>query len=157
MIRAFLLVFLIVGGDALIFNRYDCRISLDYGPNYIGIATSNFLGIVEPKLTLPNEANQTIICHTILNLACREQAKEIIIGVPLDSNGVMSQNVHNFNGQLCLTFSSILSAITSAAKLNTKIILFDERYTTKEAKIRLAKSSKKGMRVYESQSLFFRE
>ena len=70
---------------------------------------------------------------------------EIVIGIPLDYNGVMGYNISNFNGQLCLNFSKVLSAYSSHSnRRNVTVKLFDERYTTKEAKIRLKYEKVKG-------------
>lgn len=50
----------------------------------------------------------------------------------------MHYDIRNFNGQLCLNFSKVLSSIAiNANSRSVRVLLFDERYTTKEAKMRL--------------------
>lgn len=123
-------------GTSFQLNR--ARISIDYGPRLIGIAKSNILGSVEPHATVKNTGNLTQLSQDVIDLANSISACEIIIGIPLDVDGVMHHNVRNFNGRLCLNFSSVLSSVvvnTNTRPLRT--LLFDERYTTKEAKMRL--------------------
>jgi RNase H-fold protein (predicted Holliday junction resolvase) len=85
------------------------------------------------------------IARKVAGFAQTWSASEIVVGVPLDSNGILSYDVKNFNGRLCLDFSKVLSAVCMhehSAKFQT--ILFDERYTTKEAQLRLQMESVKG-------------
>jgi RNase H-fold protein (predicted Holliday junction resolvase) len=120
------------------FQQNRARISVDYGPRLIGIAKGNILGSVEPHGTIINTGNLTQLSQHVIDLANSISAVEIIIGIPLDSDGVMHHNVRNFNGKLCLKFSDVLSSVV--VNTNTrplKTLLFDERYTTKEAKMRL--------------------
>eukprot|EP01036_Dinobryon_divergens_P027931 gene27931-36795_t len=122
----------------MVFERSRTRISIDYGPRIIGLAHSDLFGAVHPYGTIRNGGNLTNICYQILDYAFRQGAVEIIIGVPLDFDGVMSYGVKNFNGRLCLNFSSVLSSVAQferAGRLRT--LLFDERYTSKEARARI--------------------
>lgn len=125
------------------FHPYSTRLSIDYGPKQIGIAYSNILGQVNPITTIQNDRNQTLVCHKILMYAKRENVDEILVGIPLDSNGILSYQIRNFNGRLCLQFASVLSAVAGHVKPNIKVQLVDERYTTKEAKQRLSTSKMK--------------
>ena len=68
----------------------------------------------------------------------------MIVGLPLDSNGKMSHKVKNFNGQLCLNFSMVLAATATIALPRASVHLFDERYTTREAKARIKSGKIKG-------------
>lgn len=126
------------------FSRFKPRLSIDYGPNIIGIAGSDILGYIRPRQTISNGGNLTALAHQILDLAKTDSAKEIILGIPLDSNGKVSYGVRNFNGRLCLNFSRVLACIANHRCPGTNIVLVDERYTTKEAKQRLASSKIKG-------------
>jgi hypothetical protein len=56
----------------------------------------------------------------------------------------MSYNVKNFNGRLCLRFSSVLAAITENEYRQIGVLLVDERYTTREAKIRMKSEGVRG-------------
>ncbi|KAJ1424382.1 hypothetical protein B484DRAFT_98930 [Ochromonadaceae sp. CCMP2298] len=126
-----------------VFNPRRARVAVDYGPRIIGIARSNYLGVVEPYGTLRNKGNLTDLSLQVLQLAKTWSASEIVIGVPLDSDGKMHYRVRNLNGRLCLNFSTVLSTValhTPNTPLTT--LLFDERYTTKEAKLRLLEGKK---------------
>ena len=48
----------------------------------------------------------------------------------------------NFNGRLCLNFSSVLSSV---ARYERATLLFDERYTSKEARARIKTERMKGI------------
>lgn len=49
----------------------------------------------------------------------------------------MSYKIRNFNGNLCLNFSSVLAAVVARDIPRAKVKLVDERYTTREAKSRI--------------------
>lgn len=126
------------------FDRELVRIGVDYGPNLIGLASTNILGIVTPITTISNQANQTTLSLRILSLAQQRQAKEIIVGLPLDKKGIMSYHSTHFNGRLCLRFSSVLAAVAAQIYPSINVMLFDESYTTKEAQRRLSSKKNKG-------------
>lgn len=127
------------------FQQRRARLSIDYGPRIIGVAQSNYFGIVEPYGTIRNTGNLVSVVNNVLNLAKTWSVSEIVLGVPLDSNGILDYTVKNFNGQLCLNFSQVLSSV-SLHEHNSKFrtVLFDERFTTKEAKLRLQYENVKG-------------
>jgi RNase H-fold protein (predicted Holliday junction resolvase) len=103
------------------------------------------LGVVQPFGTIRNSGTLSSIAKKVADLAKTWSASEIIVGVPLDSNGILSYDVKNFNGRLCLDFSKVLSAVcTHEYEGKFQTILFDERYTTKEAQLRLQMESIKG-------------
>ena len=130
---------------SLSFQAQRSRVSIDYGPRTIGVAYSNYCGLVQPHGILKNNGDLKSIASKISALAKSWNAAEIIVGVPLDSNGKMHFGVNNFNGQLCINFSRVLSSVTqNEYSPNVLIKLFDERYTTKEAKLRLKASNVKG-------------
>jgi len=102
-------------------------------------------GFVHPYGTIKNNGNLTDISYKILNFACTYGAAELIVGVPLDFDGVMSYEVRNFNGRLCLNFSTVLSSVSSKERgEKLKTVLFDERYTTQEARTRIKAFKTKG-------------
>jgi RNase H-fold protein (predicted Holliday junction resolvase) len=134
--------------DALEFKPRVGRLSVDYGPRKIGIAHANYLGVVQPYGVIANKGKLSEIAKRVVDLARQFSAAEIIVGIPVDSDGVVGHSVRNFNGRLCLNFSSVLSAVSSHSypgKLAT--ILFDERYTTKEAVLRLKTENIKGINL----------
>jgi putative transcription antitermination factor YqgF len=132
-------------GMSSVFNPRRARVAIDYGPRIIGIARSNYFGVVEPYGTIRNKGNLTDLSVQVLTLAKMWSASEVIIGIPLDSDGKMHHAVRNLNGRLCLNFSTVLNTIAHIHTPNTPLttMLFDERYTTKEAKLRLSQERKK--------------
>jgi RNase H-fold protein (predicted Holliday junction resolvase) len=113
------------------------------------LALSNLLGIVKPFGTIRNSGNLTQVSRQVLEFATENGASEIIIGIPLDSDGILSQSVRNFNGNLCLNFSAVLSSIVIHERgSHLRTILFDERYTSKEARARILSSKIKGRSRY---------
>ena len=118
------------------FELKRARIAIDYGPRLIGLASS--LGrMTKTDGVLQNNGNLTYTSEQIVNFAKRSGAIEILVGLPLDSNGRMSYKVRNFNGNLCLNFSSVLAAVVTNEIPRAKVKLVDERYTTREAKARM--------------------
>ena len=118
------------------FDAYKPRLAIDYGPRLIGIAAGTGV-FSKPLLTLPHSGDLVDLSTKILTIAQSNNVIEILIGLPLDGNGKMSHDIYNFNGRLCLNFTSVLSAVSLKTNPNIKIVLVDERYTTKEAKIRM--------------------
>jgi RNase H-fold protein (predicted Holliday junction resolvase) len=104
-----------------------------------------FTDVVQPYGTIVNDGNLTDVSYKILKLARQFSASEAIIGVPLDSDGVMSRNVRNINGQLCLNFSNVFSSIAAHSYNSSfRTVLFDERYSTREARWRIQTDKIKG-------------
>jgi len=76
----------------------------------------------KPLCTLPNLGNLTTLSREILNIAKKKNAKELLLGIPVDSNGLVDYNVKNFNGILCLNFSRVLSAVASVESPQCKVL-----------------------------------
>lgn len=111
------------------------------------MARSDYLtDVVQPYGTIVNDGNLTDVSYKILKLARQFSASEAVIGVPLDSDGVMSRKVRNINGQLCLNFSNVFSSIAAHSYNNSsfRTMLFDERYSTREARWRIQTDRIKG-------------
>ena len=118
------------------FELKRARIAIDYGPRLIGLASS--IGrMTRTDGVLRNNGNLTYVAEQIVNFAKRVGAVEILVGLPLDSNGRMSYKLRNFNGNLCLNFSAVLAAVVMNDVPRAKVRLVDERYTTREAKARI--------------------
>ena len=118
------------------FELKRARIAVDYGPRLIGLASS--IGrVTKTDGVLRNNGNLTYTSEQIVHFAKRSGAIEILVGLPLDSNGRMSYKLRNFNGNLCLNFSSVLAAVVRNDIPRAKVKLVDERYTTREAKARI--------------------
>ena len=131
------IVLMIVTALSTPFESRRARIAIDYGPRAIGVASSDPFGNILPLCTLENDGDLCGISNKILDMTRSAGAIEVIVGLPLDSNGKTSHHVRNFNGQLCLNFSRVLSAFTTTHLPRVSILLFDERYTTREAKARM--------------------
>jgi len=119
------------------FDLNKARISIDYGPRLVGVAVSDCLHHVRPLITLVNNGKLVDLSNQITDIARAQGAKEFILGLPVDSNGKVTYKVKNFNGQLCLNFSRVLCAIVGEKYPQGKVLLVDERYTTKAAKIKM--------------------
>jgi RNase H-fold protein (predicted Holliday junction resolvase) len=118
------------------FEINRARIGVDYGPRVIGIAAS--IGSdTRPLRDIKNCGNLTAIATKTLDIARHQSATEILVGVPLDKDGVMSLHVRNFNGRLCLMFATVLRTVCTQFAPDMSIRLVDERFSTREAKIRL--------------------
>ena len=122
---------------ATTFETFRSRLAVDYGPRLCGVATCDPFGNIQPYCTFANGGDLTSLSRQILHKARADGVVEILVGLPLDSNGKMSHKVRNFNGQLCLNFSSVLSSVASVELPRVRVLLVDERYTTREAKARM--------------------
>lgn len=133
------------------------RIAIDYGPRVIGIALSsaspslinnnyyNNIYDIRALRDIKNNGNLIDISNQILDIALNNQVQEILVGVPLDSDGIISHQVRNLNGRLCLNFSSVLSTIAyEEYSKKFKINIIDERYSTREAKLRIKYDNVRG-------------
>jgi len=109
----------------------------------VGLASSDPFGGVKPLCTLPNEGDLCKLSRQVLEYAQRDGVCEVLVGLPLDSSGAMSYQLRNFNGKLCLDFSAVLSAVAGVEMPKIKVLLVDERYTTKEARVRLKSEKSK--------------
>lgn len=119
------------------FDLYAPKLGIDYGPRLIGLALGNKLGQVNPFTTITNHHNITEICYEISDLVISKGIIDVILGIPLDSNGKLSYKVRNFNGGLCLDFSKVLATVIKNECPDAKVHLVDERFSTREAKARM--------------------
>jgi RNase H-fold protein (predicted Holliday junction resolvase) len=118
------------------FEVRRCRVGVDYGPRVIGVASA--VGeSASPLGDIENDGDLKAIARKVMDTCRAEGATELLIGIPLDSNGRMSYDVKNLNGRLCLQFSSVVAAIANSEFPRLSVHLVDERYTTKEAKLRM--------------------
>lgn len=130
------------------------RIGVDYGPRLIGLAYSDYFGLVKPYLTITNNGNLISISKKVLLWAKSIRAAELIIGVPVGSNGRLDYNVNNINGKICLNFATVLASESSNGKDFRPIVrLFDERFTTKEAEQKLSSTRIRGIKLSQHYSL----
>jgi len=145
LIFAIFLLNLIITCFSFNFDHRRVRLGVDYGPQLIGLAFSDLYGGASPYQTISNTGNLCRISEKVVQLAKYHGANEIVIGVPLDKDGILSYDVDNVNGKLCLDFSAVLHAVANHLT-NDKIAvkIYDERYTTKEASLRFRSRIQKG-------------
>lgn len=113
------------------------RLAIDYGPNTVGLAIADVFGNVDPLCSLKNGKNLSELSINIMHYIREYNAKEVLVGLPVDSDGRIHHNVHNFNGRLCLNFSSVLCSVLRNELPTTKLLLVDESFSTREAKLRM--------------------
>lgn len=130
---------MVVIGLALAFDPCLPRLSVDYAPRKIGLASSDILGQVRGLQTIQHPGNLVQLSRDILSRAKGLRAAEVLVGLPTDPCGTVHEGVRNFNGKLSLNFSRVLCTIASNEYEYSRIAvkLFDERYTTQEAQLRL--------------------
>jgi RNase H-fold protein (predicted Holliday junction resolvase) len=142
------------GTDPYSFHSSTCRLGVDYGPRLIGTARST-AGLIEPLLTIRNHGNLVLLSEEIAKLAAKFQASEIVLGVPVAPHAELNnQRASTFNGKLCLQFSHVLSAVIKHMHVTAKVLLVDERFSTKEALLRIADGKRAGMQHYSDQFIF---
>lgn len=100
-------------------------IGLDLGSKTVGMAISDFLGIVaSPIGTLQIEENNLEDAfEQVKNVIKEKQAEEVVLGLPKNMNGSIG-----FQAEYCLNFKKILEE-----RLKIKVTMIDERLTSKIA------------------------
>lgn len=105
-------------------------IGVDYGLARTGVAVT--VGYEPKPLTIVSDTNSTKVAQEVVKYCASEQAKQIIIGLPLHKNGTEAPQ-----SNLTREFASQVACF-SMARLgpNVPLYLWDERYTSKEAAAR---------------------
>mmetsp|Transcript_8631 Transcript_8631/g.19385 ORF Transcript_8631/g.19385 Transcript_8631/m.19385 type:complete len:303 (-) Transcript_8631:258-1166(-) len=107
-------------------------IGVDYGLTRTGIAITT--GGYRPRpLTILAGLNTKELSNEIVNYLLAEQATNIVLGLPLHKNGTASEqsSITRSFGQL------LLQEVRQRCGSNIDIMLWDERYTSKEALARI--------------------
>jgi putative holliday junction resolvase len=105
-------------------------LGVDYGLARTGLAMT--VGYEPIPLGIITSHNVTELCQIIVKFATTNQVQQIIVGLPLHKNGTVAEQTmitYNFTHQLAMTVVSYLGP-------KIKILLFDERYTSKMAAAR---------------------
>jgi RNase H-fold protein (predicted Holliday junction resolvase) len=150
-------ILLVIGAS---FEGYSCfqinvnRLGIDYAPRWIGIAYSAH-GFIQPYKTIRNTGDLVAVAKTICRVAVKYRAAEMILGVPTGTDGNMNRPT-TYNGNLCVKFSSVLAAVANDLNLDSEVLLMDERFSTKEAIIRLTAERATGNVMYVGTLLFER-
>jgi putative holliday junction resolvase len=105
-------------------------IGVDYGLVRTGIAVT--VGYNPEPLVILTDLNATETCQQVVQICKSEQAKQIIVGLPLHKNGTEANQT-----RITRSFASDLAqhAIRTLGP-NVPVYLWDERYTSKEAAAR---------------------
>lgn len=105
------------------------KVGIDYGKSRIGISVESPTGasFALPLTTIPYSINATILMDTLLKALSHLSIDCFVLGLPLLLNGEESP--------ICLEirqFGEMLEARTQ-----TKVVLWDERLTTRQANVML--------------------
>lgn len=97
-------------------------IGLDLGTKTVGVAVSDYLGIIaNPVGTLrieENNLNQAL--ELVKNVVKEQQAEKIVLGLPKNMNGSIG-----FQAEYCLEFKKMLED-----EIKLPVIMVDERMTS---------------------------
>lgn len=106
-------------------------VGVDYGLVRTGVAQT--IGYEPQPITILSDLNATQVCQQIIQYCISEQAKQIIVGLPLHKNGTEAPQ-----SSITREFASDLACLV-LARLgpNIPVYLWDERYTSKEAAARV--------------------
>jgi putative Holliday junction resolvase len=105
-------------------------LGVDYGLVRTGIAVT--VGYNPTPLQILVESNVTRVAEMVAQIAYRERSDQIIVGLPLHKNGTEAE-------QTSLTRAFAAELATTVLKElgpDVRVLLFDERYTSKEAAAR---------------------
>ena len=122
------------------FGGQSLTLAVDYGTKRVGLAVG--VGIApRPLATIQNTpvANHTALAHQVIKRAKAENPNlmDIVVGLPLHRNGSES-----YNSELCRNFSQVLAREWKASRGSKgRVMLFDERFTSKEAEVRLTQAT----------------
>lgn len=115
--------------------RTGIAVTVGYNPQPLEIL------VVEPPesssrndsdIVVTNNDGRTIIAQRVTQIASREQVQQIIVGLPLHKNGTDAEQTH-----LTRAFASELAVLVlKELGPNIPVLLWDERYTSKEAAAR---------------------
>ena len=112
-------------------------IGVDYGLVRTGIAVTTSGGYSpRPLAILTGYANDSAsLSSRILDLALSERASDIVLGLPLHKNGTASEQ-----SDITRSFGRFLAgeARRRCGRRGARVVLYDERYTSKEARSRIA-------------------
>ncbi|HPY95836.1 MAG TPA: Holliday junction resolvase RuvX [Candidatus Cloacimonadota bacterium] len=115
-------------------------LAVDYGEKNIGLALSDPLRIIaKPYLTLNNNGIDTLI-HELNIIIKKENVGKIILGLPISVAGLDTQKTQEVRG----VYERLSESI------NIPMILWDERYSTSDAKKILIE---KGLSIKDSKKV----
>lgn len=105
-------------------------VGVDYGLVRTGVAVT--VGFNPKPLDILTDLNNTQVCQRVIEICRAEQAKQIIVGLPLHKNGTEAEQTN-----LTRIFATELAnQVLYELGPNCPVYLWDERYTSKEAAAR---------------------
>jgi putative Holliday junction resolvase len=109
-------------------------IGVDYGLVRTGIAVTSGGYSPCPLAILSGYNNGTDLSTRIVDIVVSERATNVVLGLPLNKNGTASEQ-----SELTRAFGKHLAMeLRKRCGHTTKVVLWDERYTSKEARSRIA-------------------
>ena len=112
-------------------------IGIDYGGVRTGLAAT--IGYDYRPLRIVSDLNNTDLCQEVINAAKSENAERIVVGLPLHKNGTESERS---NITRCFAAELSASILSNFGPDFGGVYLWDERYTSKEAKARIMSTAK---------------
>ena len=112
-------------------------IGIDYGGVRTGLAAT--IGYDFRPLRIVSDLNNTDLCQEVIATAKSESAERIVVGLPLHKNGTESERS---NITRCFAAELSASVLSNLGPDFGGVYLWDERYTSKEAKARIMSTAK---------------
>lgn len=113
------------------------KIGLDLGSSRIGVALSDPLGILASPYGLLSGVDPAGLRAYLIDLAAREGADEVVVGLPVTLRGEEGPQA-----EWVLGFAAALEGMPGI-----KVTFYDERLTSREASRRLAEAGRGGARA----------
>ena len=112
-------------------------IGIDYGGVRTGLAAT--IGYDFRPLRIVSDLNNTDLCQEVINTSKSESAERIVVGLPLHKNGTESERS---NITRCFAAELSASVLSNFGPDFGGVYLWDERYTSKEAKARIMSTAR---------------
>ena len=105
-------------------------VGVDYGTVRTGVAAT--VGYNPKPLDILSDLNNTEVCQSLVEICRSEQAKQVIVGLPLHKNGTEAEQTN-----LTRIFAAELAHhVLFELGPECPVYMWDERYTSKEAAAR---------------------
>jgi putative Holliday junction resolvase len=105
-------------------------VGVDYGLVRTGVAAT--VGFNPKPLEILTDLNNTQVCQRVVEICRAEQAKQVVVGLPLHKNGTEAEQTN-----LTRIFAAELANhVLYELGPDCPVYLWDERYTSKEAAAR---------------------
>ena len=102
------------------FELFTPRLGVEYSKSHIGLAFSSFHS-PRPLLALKNSKNMTALALNVNRLAYLYRAREIIVGVPVEDNGVLSAYAVGTSARRCVAFARRLVSCAAGDTVSPRV------------------------------------